>query len=125
MKSAPSTIDKYISYYPDNVQVILQKIRATIRKAAPDAEEKISYQLATFTLNGKNLIHFGAFKKHIGLYPTSSGIEQFSDELAKYKGAKGSVQFTLDEPVPYALINRIVKFRIQENQARAAEKGNG
>jgi uncharacterized protein YdhG (YjbR/CyaY superfamily) len=121
-KPTPRTIDEYISNYPDDVQEILQKIRSTIRKTAPEAEEKISYQLATFTLHGKNLIHFGAFKKHIGLYPTPSGISQFSAELAMYKGAKGSVQFPLDEPIPYGLIRRIAEFRVRENRAQADEK---
>jgi uncharacterized protein YdhG (YjbR/CyaY superfamily) len=91
----------------------------TIRGAAPDAEETIKYQLPTFTLKG-NLVHFGAFKKHIGFYPTPTGIKEFEDELAVYRGAKGSVQFPLDKPIPFALISRIVKFRVKENLGRAA-----
>jgi len=111
-------IDEYISNFPTNVREILEKIRITIRKAAPRAEEKIGYGIPTFTLKG-NLVHFAAFKKHIGFYPTPSGIEQFKQELSVYEGAKGSVQFPLDKPIPYALINKIVKFRVQENLKKA------
>ena len=89
----PKDIDKYIANFPPDVQEILQKVRMTIREAAPDAEETINYQIPTFTLNG-NLVHFAAYKKHIGFYPTPSGIEQFKGELSTYKGAKGSVQFS-------------------------------
>ena len=115
------TIDEYIAGFPPDVQEILEKIRMTIREAAPDAEETIKYRLATFTLKG-NLVHFGAFKHHIGFYPTPSGTETFQKELAIYKRAKGSIQFPLDQPIPYALISRIVKFRVEENLARAAAK---
>ena len=116
----PHNIDEYIAGFPNNVQEILQKIRATIRQAAPDAEEKISYQMPTFFLNG-NLVHFAAFKKHIGFYPVPSGIEKFKKELSAYKGAKGSVQFPLDQPIPYDLITKIVKFRVKENLEKAKE----
>jgi uncharacterized protein YdhG (YjbR/CyaY superfamily) len=101
--------------------VILEKIRVTIRKAAPDAEEKIGYGIPTFTLKG-NLVHFAAFKKHIGFYPTSSGIEKFKQELSVYEGAKGSVQFPLDKPIPFGLISKIVKFRVQENLKKTESK---
>jgi len=121
-QTAPKTIDEYIAGFPHDVQEILEKIRITIRKAAPDAKETINYQIPTFTLNG-NLVHFAAFKKHIGLYPTPTGIEKFKRELAVYEGAKGSVKFPLDKPIPFALISRIVKFRVQENLDRAAAKG--
>ncbi|MCI0495078.1 DUF1801 domain-containing protein [candidate division KSB1 bacterium] len=94
--------------------MILEQIRTTIRKAAPDAEETINYQIPTFTLHG-NLVHFAAFKKHIGFYPTPSGIEKFKHELSVYEGAKGSVKFPLDKPIPFELISRIVAFRVQEN----------
>lgn len=107
-------IDKYIAGFPNDVQKILKKIRATIKKAAPAAEEKISYQMPTFFLNG-NLVHFAAFKNHIGFYPVPTGIEKFKKELSIYKGGKGSVQFPLDQPIPYGLISRIVKFRVKEN----------
>jgi uncharacterized protein YdhG (YjbR/CyaY superfamily) len=120
-QSAPKTIDEYIADFPPDVQAILQKIRLTIRKAAPDAKETISYQMPTFTLNG-NLVHFAAFKTHIGFYPVPTGIAQFKTELAAYKQGKGSVQFPLDQPIPYGLISKIVKFRVKENLAKAAAK---
>ncbi len=115
-------IDAYIAGFPPEVQEILEKIRMTIREAAPDAAETISYQMPTFTLKG-NLVHFAAFKKHIGFYPAPTGIEAFKDELSVYKGGKGSVQFPLDQPIPFDLIGRIVEFRVKENLERAAAKG--
>ena len=121
-QSVQTTIDEYIAGFPAEVQAILEKIRATIRKAAPDAEETIKYQMPTFTLKG-NLVHFASFKKHIGFYPTPTGTEKFQKELSVYKGAKGSVRFPLDRPIPFALINQIVKFRAKENLERAAAKG--
>ena len=121
-QTAPRTIDEYIAGFPDDVQEILEKIRMTIRKAAPDAEETIKYQIPTFTLNG-NLVHFAAFKKHVGFYPAPRGIEKFEKELSVYKGAKGSVRFPLDKPMPFGLISKIVKFRVKENLARAEAKG--
>ena len=121
-QAAPKTIDEYIAGFPQDVQEILEKIRVTIRKAAPDAQEAIKYQMPTFTLKG-NLVHFGAFKKHIGFYPVPTGIEEFKDELAVYEGGKGSVQFPLDKPIPYDLIGRIVEFRVKENLERAETKG--
>lgn len=114
-------MDEYIAGFPEDVQVILNKIRETIKKAAPQAEEKISYQMPTFFLNG-NLVHFAAFKNHIGFYPVPSGIEKFKKELSAYEGGKGSVQFPLDQPIPYGLIARIVKFRAKENLKRAKAK---
>lgn len=118
---APQTIDEYIASFPDDVQQILQQIRQTIREAAPDAQEAISYQMPTFKLHG-NLVHFAAFKKHLGFYPDPSGIEAFKDELAPYASSKGAVQFPLDQPIPYDLIGRIVIFRVSENLARAEAK---
>jgi uncharacterized protein YdhG (YjbR/CyaY superfamily) len=115
------SIDEYIATFPQDIQAILQELRATIRAAAPDASEKISYQMPTFYLEG-NLVHFAAYPKHIGFYPAPSGIEAFRDELSRYKGAKGSVQFPLGEPLPLDLIARIVAFRVQENLARAQTK---
>ena len=103
------------------VQGILEKIRATIRKAAPEAEQKISYQIPTFALQG-NLIHFAAFNKHIGLYPPVKGDEELQAEIAPYRGEKGNLKFPLDQPIPYALIRRIVKFRVKEQLERAAAK---
>ena len=112
-------IDEYILGLPPEVQQILEKIRATIKKAAPDARETINYGIPTFTLNG-NLVHFAGFKNHIGFYPTPSGIEKFKDELSAYEMAKGSVQFPLDQKIPYGLITKIVKFRVRENLEKAA-----
>jgi len=114
-------IDKFISGYPEDVQEILNKVRATIRESAPDAEETINYGIPTFTLKG-NLVHFSAFKTHIGFYPTPTGIEKFKKELSAYEGAKGSVKFPLDQPIPYALISKIVRFRVKENLAMAEAK---
>ena len=114
-------IDDYIAAFPKDTQTVLKKLRATIRKAAPKAEETINYQIPTFTLQG-NLVHFAAFKNHIGFYPTPSGIEKFKEELSVYEGAKGSVKFPLDKPMPYALVTKIVKFRVKENLERAEAK---
>jgi uncharacterized protein YdhG (YjbR/CyaY superfamily) len=116
-KSVPRTIDEYIAGFPEDIRAILQKVRTTIRKAAPGAGERISYQIPTFTLGG-NLVHFAAFKQHIGFYPGSTGIAAFKEELSSYKSARGSVQFPLDKPIPYGLIGRIVRFRIRENLNR-------
>ena len=121
-KTVPTSIDEYIAAFPQDVQAILEKIRETIRNAAPGAEEKISYQLPTFTQKG-TLVHFGAFKNHIGFYPASTGIEKFKKELSIYQSAKGSVQFPYDMPIPYSLIGRIVKFRVRENLEREKAKG--
>lgn len=117
-QSKPQTIDEYIAGFPPNVQAILQQIRATIHQTAPDAQEAIKYGIPTFTLKG-NLVHFGAYKGHIGFYPTPGGIEAFQDELAPYVVAKGTVRFPLDQPIPYDLIRRIVEARVQENLAKA------
>jgi len=114
----PETIDDYIAGFPPEVRVILEKLRATIRKAAPRAEEAIKYRLPTFVLNG-NLVHFGAFKKHIGFYATPTGNKQFRQELSAYEGAKGSVQFPLDKPMPYGLVSKMVMFRVKESLERA------
>jgi uncharacterized protein YdhG (YjbR/CyaY superfamily) len=120
-KSTPKDIDQYIARFSADVQEILEKVRLTIREAAPEAREKISYQMPTFTLEG-NLVHFAGYKKHIGFYPTPSGIEKFKKEISVYKWAKGSVQFPLNQPIPYELINKIVTFRVKENLARAEAK---
>jgi uncharacterized protein YdhG (YjbR/CyaY superfamily) len=122
-QGAAEDIDEYIAGFPKDVQAILEKIRMTIRKAAPDAEETISYQIPTFTLEGSYLVYFAAFKKHIGLYPAPRGNEMFKDELSAYEGGKGTVRFPLDKPIPYSLITRIVKFRAKENLKRAKAKG--
>ena len=115
------TIDEYIGGFPPAVQKILQEVRATIRKAAPDAEETLKYRIPTFVLN-ENLVHFAGFEKHIGFYPTPSGIEAFKRELSGYKSAKGSVQFPLNEPVPLNLIRKIVVFRVKEVREKKAAR---
>ena len=117
----PETIDEYISLYPLEVQELLQKVRMVIKKAAPEAIEAIKYQLPTFVLNG-NLVHFGAFKNHIGFYPAPSGISVFKQELSVYESGKGSIQFPMDGEIPYDLISKIVKFRVQENLEKVKTK---
>ena len=120
-KANPNIIDIYIANSPKEIQDTLKKIRLTIKKSAPKAEETINYGIPTFTLEG-NLVHFAGFKNHIGFYPTPSGIEKFKKELSIYEGAKGSVKFPLDKPIPYTLISKIVKFRVKENLERAEAK---
>jgi uncharacterized protein YdhG (YjbR/CyaY superfamily) len=107
------SIDEYIKPFPKDVRDILEKVRQAIQRAAPEAEEAISYQMPTFKLNG-NLVHFAAHRTHIGFYPTPSGIEAFKKELSPYKGARGSVQFPIDKPIPLELVKRIVKYRVKE-----------
>ena len=121
LKAEFESIDQYIAAQPKAVQPILLQIRSTIAQAAPQATEKISYRMPTFFLNG-NLIHFAAFDKHIGFYPTSSGISAFQKELAGYKNANGSVQFPIDDPMPLPLIRKIVKFRVEENSKKIPRK---
>jgi uncharacterized protein YdhG (YjbR/CyaY superfamily) len=113
-QAVPKDIDEYIAGFPRDVQALLEQIRMTIREAAPDAKEAIKYRMPTFTLKG-NLVHFAAFKKHIGFYPAPRGIEAFKDELSVYEGAKGSVRFPLDKPIPFDLIRRIVRFRVEKD----------
>lgn len=115
------TMDEYINTFPEDVQRILNELRQTIKEAAPEAEETINYQIPTFSLNG-NLVHFAAFENHIGFYPTPSGMEAFKKELSSYKGAKGSVQFPIDQPLPLPLIRRIVEYRVKENVERKQKK---
>jgi len=108
------TMDEYIATFPENVQEILEKMRQTIREAAPEAKEAISYQMPTFKLNG-NLVHFAAYKNHVGFYPTPSGIDVFKKELAPYETSKGTVKFPIDKPIPNDLVRKIVEFRVKEN----------
>lgn len=115
------SVDAYIATFPQEIRDLLETVRATIRAAAPDAQEKISYQMPTFAQNG-NLVHFAAMKGYIGFYPTSSGIAAFQQELSGYTGTKGAVHFPINQPLPLDLIARIVRFRVAENQARAAAK---
>jgi uncharacterized protein YdhG (YjbR/CyaY superfamily) len=112
-----STIDEYISSFPKNIQKMLGDVRSVIRKVAPDSVEAISYGIPTFKLNG-NLVHFAAFKNHIGFYPTPNGIEEFEKELSVYKQGKGSVQFPVDQPLPLDLISKIVKYRVKKNSEK-------
>ncbi|MBI1277318.1 MAG: hypothetical protein GC179_04240 [Anaerolineaceae bacterium] len=120
-KAGFASIDEYIATFPKAIQERLQDMRATIKAAAPDATEKISYQMPTFYLNG-NLVHFAAYKNHIGFYPTPQGIEEFKDELSVYAGAKGSVQFPLDQPLPLELVSRVVQFRAAENRKKTKKR---
>lgn len=115
-------IDEYISAFPEEIQAMLQKIRTTISKVAPGATEDIKYAIPTFVLNGKNLVHFAAFKHHIGFYPTPVGIKSFEKELSKYKQGKGSVQFPLDQPMPLKLITEIVEFNVERNKEALTKK---
>jgi uncharacterized protein YdhG (YjbR/CyaY superfamily) len=123
MKQEYKSIDEYIRQFPPNVQEILEKLRGVIKKTAPEAVETISYQMPTFKLHG-NLVHFAAFKNHIGLYPVPSGIEAFRQELSPYIAGKGTIQFPLDRPIPYDLIEKVVAFRVRENQIKHSEKGH-
>lgn len=116
-KSGFTSVDEYIAAFPEETQKILEELRAVIKAVVPEAKEKISYQMPTFDLNG-NLVHFAAFKNHIGFYPTPSGIEAFKQELSGYAGAKGSVQFPINQPLPLDLIRRIVEYRVAENRAK-------
>ncbi len=121
-ESTSPTIDTYIAGFPEDIQARLERIRQVIREAAPGAVETISYGMPTFKLNGKNLVHFAAYQRHIGFYPTPSGIDAFEDEIAVYRDGKGTLRLPLDEPVPYDLIARITAFRAEENEAQAAAK---
>lgn len=118
-----ASIDEYVAAFPKDVQKMLEQIRSTIKNAAPGAEEKISYAIPTFALNG-NLVHFAAFKNHIGFYPAPTGSEAFKKELSVYKTGKGSVQFPIDKPMPLSLITKIVKYRVKENSEKASAKRN-
>jgi uncharacterized protein YdhG (YjbR/CyaY superfamily) len=121
-RAAPRDIDEYIAGFPKDVQRILQRVRKTIRSAAPEAEEKISYQIPTFSLKG-NLLSFAGYKKHIGLYPAPKGSARFNQELSVYRAQKSTVRFPLDQPIPYDLITQIVRLRVKDNLKRAAAKG--
>ena len=121
-KVTPKTIDEYMAGFPKDVQEILEKIRMTVKKAAPDAQETIKYGMPTFTLKG-NLVYFGAFKKHIGFYPPiSTGSAEFRKELSVYEGEKRSLKFPLEKPIPYSLIEEIVNLKVKENLERAEAK---
>lgn len=122
MKTArrpPRSIDEYIAGFPRDVRALLRQMRAAIKKSAPAAEEAIRYGIPTFVLHG-NLVHFAAFKRHIGFFPTPSAIEHFRAELSRYRSATGSVQFPFHEPMPWSLVGRMVKFRVQEARSKSA-----
>ena len=118
-REKPANIDEYVSGFAPEVQAILERIRSTVHEAAPASQETISYQIPAFTLNGV-LVYFAAFKKHIGFYPPVRGDAALEKAVSRYVGEKGNLQFPLDEPIPYALISRIVKLRVRQNRARAA-----
>lgn len=121
MDDQPNLIDEYIDSFPKGVRLLLKKIREVIKDAAPDASESIKYRMPTYYLFG-NLVHFAGYKKHIGFYPTPSGISSFKKELSKYVTSKGAIQFPIDEPLPYDLISRIVKYRVKENLEKEDQK---
>ena len=117
-KSQFKTMDEYIARFPKDVRDVLEKLRRVIRESAPKAEETISYGIPTFDLNGRHLVHFAAYKNHVGFYPTSSWIKAFKKELSPFKTSKGTVQFPLDKPIPFDLVKKIVKFRVKENESK-------
>jgi uncharacterized protein YdhG (YjbR/CyaY superfamily) len=117
MKKQPNTIAEYIAMFPENIREILTEMKQVIEESAPQAEETISYGIPTFKLNG-NLVHFAAYKKHVGFYPTSSGIKAFKKELSPYRLAKGTVQFPIDKPIPFGIVKKIVAYRVRENLAK-------
>ncbi|MGZ3931389.1 MAG: iron chaperone [Bacteroidia bacterium] len=123
MQAKAESVDAYIRTFPAATQKLLKQIRVTIKKAAPKAEELISYRMPAYKLNGM-LVYFAGYEHHIGFYPTASGVQQFRKEIAAYKSSKGAVQFPLDKPLPLALITRIVKFRVAENLQKVKEKKN-
>lgn len=120
-RNQPKTIEEYIATFPKNVREVLEELRRVIRESAPKAEETISYGIPTFDLNGRHLVHFAAYKNHVGFYPTSSGIKAFKKELSPFKTSKGTVQFPLDKPIPFDLVKKIVKFRVKENESKKNE----
>ena len=119
-----TSIDEYIGTFPKETQKMLEEVRRTIKAAAPDAREKISYQIAAFEVNGRNLIHFAGWKTHIGIYPIPSGSEAFNKEVSKYSDGKGTLKFQLDKPMPLKLISRIVKLRLADNLEKAGIKSS-
>jgi uncharacterized protein YdhG (YjbR/CyaY superfamily) len=118
MKTDFKTVDEYISTFPKELQLILEKVRATIRNKAPEAIESISYGMPAYKTNGKPLVYFAGYKNHIGFYATPTGQTEFANELSNYKQGKGSVQFPIDKPIPYYLIELIVIFRVKENEQK-------
>ena len=121
MKIEIKSVEEYISAFPENIQLLLNKIRITIKETAPEAVESISYGMPAFKANGKPLVYFAGFKNHIGFYATPTGHEQFANELSNYKQGKGSVQFPLNNPIPFDLIKRIVEYRLKENLSKTKQ----
>ena len=117
----PTTIDEYIAGFPEDIQAKLEQVRDTVKQAAPEAEEAIKYAMPTYVLNG-NLVHFAAFKTHMGFYPAPMGLEAFKEDLAGYKGSKGAVHFPLNKPMPLELITKIVKYRVGQNMSKIPKK---
>jgi uncharacterized protein YdhG (YjbR/CyaY superfamily) len=124
VRATPKTVDKYIASFSPEVQAILEKIRVTVRNAAPDAQESISYNIPTFTL-GVALVHFAAFKGHIGFFPPVRGDAKLAKAISVYAGEKGNLRFPLDQPIPYGLIRRLVKLRVKQALAKARERAKG
>lgn len=122
ISNKPNTIDEYIASFPKSTQIVLNQVRSTIQKAAPKAEEKISYGMPAYTFAGMHLVYFAGYKNHIGFYALPSGHHAFTKELSSYKVGKGSVQFPLDSPMPLGLITKMVKFRVKENMEKKAAK---
>jgi uncharacterized protein YdhG (YjbR/CyaY superfamily) len=120
-KAGPGSIDEYIAAFPEDIQKILEELRGTIKAAAPEAQENISYQMPAFALKG-NLVWFAAFKNHIGFYPMPSGIQAFKKEFSIYEGSKGTIRFSIDKPLPLKLIGKVIKFRVAENLKKAEIK---
>ncbi len=120
-RSTANSIDEYIAEFPPESQRVLEELRALIKVGAPDATETISYAIPTFDLNGHHLVHFAGYERHIGFYPTGSGVEAFKEELEPYKSGKGSVQFPFGQPLPTGLIRRIVEFRVEENSGKVSK----
>jgi len=120
-KNIASDVDSYIADYPPKVQKMLKQLRSAIWKAAPDAEESISYMMPAYKLQGP-LVYFGAYEKHIGFYPTGTGVAAFQKEIASYKSSKGAIQFPLDQPLPIALVEKIVQYRVKQNLMKAEQK---
>ena len=121
IRTKPSSVDDYIAGFREPVQILLEQVRATIQQAAPDAQETIKYAMPTYVLHG-NLVHFAAFKNHIGFYATPTGNGVFQQEISRYKGAKGSLQFPINQPMPLDLIKRLVEFRVKENLEKESKK---
>jgi uncharacterized protein YdhG (YjbR/CyaY superfamily) len=120
-RSTANSIDEYIAEFPPESQRVLEELRALIKVGAPDATETISYAIPTFDLNGHHLVHFAGYERHLGFYPTGSGVEAFKEELEPYKSGKGSVQFPFGQPLPTGLIRRIVEFRVEENSGKVSK----